>query len=269
MICPNCNNETSDTARFCKHCGAQVVRERVVTATVSQETPAPPAAFCSGCGAVLSTNAKFCAGCGASIEGSQSPRQQVWQQPAPAPRQRPTGDQRRSPGAGTGLSIPPSVNSALKSLSKAGKIAAAGGAAAFLGCLLPLESSSGMESAVLPGIFKAMQYSGDAAILLVLPLSAIAVVVMTLCAMSGSGDRRAMLGGATIAVSSPWTIVFAIAIFAANKVMSALGPFAGGGGVGVGTLLLAVGFGVALAGGFMILKEAIAVVVSSIDGNGG
>lgn len=269
MICPNCNNDISDSARFCKHCGAQVVRERVAMATVPQETPVPPTACCSSCGAVLRPNAKFCASCGASVGGSQPPRQQVWQQPTPVHRPRPMGDHLRSPGARSGLSMPRSVNSAVKSLSKAGKIAAAGGAAAFLGCLLPLESSSGMQSAVLPGIFEVMQSSGYAAILLVLPLSAVAVVVMTLSAMSGSGYRRAMLGGATIAVSSPWAIFFVIAIFAANKFTSALGPLAGGASVGIGALLLAAGFGVALAGGFMILKEAIEVVVASINKMGG
>jgi hypothetical protein len=258
MICPSCRNETSDTARFCKHCGEPVAQERpAAPAAVLQETPAPSAPVCSKCGVALRPNIKFCADCGTPVVQSQAPPELVWQQPSVGSQRGPSQVVRRSPNRSTGVSVPVPLSSAMKSLSKGGRFAAAGGAAAFLGCLLPVESRSGMESAILPAIFKAMQYSQDAAILLVLPLSAVAIVVLTLCATSGSADRRAMLGGTTIAVGSPWAVVSLLALFAANKLVSTLGGYGLGGGVGIGTILLAVGFTVSVVGSFMILNEAV------------
>ena len=51
---------------------------------------------------------------------------------------------------------------------------------------------------------------------------------------------------------------------AANKLMSSLGAFAGGAGIGIGVILLAAGFTVAVVGGFIILREAVAAAEHGI-----
>ena len=48
MQCPNCNNEVSDNAKFCTHCGSKL----------------PQIAYCWQCGVGLPQNAKFCPQCG-------------------------------------------------------------------------------------------------------------------------------------------------------------------------------------------------------------
>lgn len=252
MICPSCSKQTSDTAKFCKHCGADVVRERIATAP--QEPPTPAANVC-GCGALLAANAKFCTGCGASVTDSQPSRQQVWQ-PAPGPQRRPVERSQRVQSRTQGSPIPESVSSAVKNLSKGGKIAAAGGGLALIGCFLPLEANAGMEATIVRGI-------GEVGQLVIVPLSAVALTVMALLATVGNATRRANLGGATIAVGSPWAVVLLVVILAANKVISGLGMFAMGASVGVGMLLLAAGFATGVVGGFMILNEAVATAIDS------
>lgn len=50
MKCYNCNAELSPNAKFCRHCGKEIV------------------SFCSNCGLQLEKDAKFCTGCGAEVE---------------------------------------------------------------------------------------------------------------------------------------------------------------------------------------------------------
>ena len=70
--CLSCGTPLSDTAKFCKGCGAPVTSEEpAVTASVSEEqVPLEKSrgeSQCAECGAVLSPGAKFCRGCGAPV----------------------------------------------------------------------------------------------------------------------------------------------------------------------------------------------------------
>lgn len=62
-ICPNCNAEVKDTAKFCGKCRYQFPMDAAAPA----ETAATPAT-CPSCGKPLTPGQKFCRSCGAKIE---------------------------------------------------------------------------------------------------------------------------------------------------------------------------------------------------------
>lgn len=51
--CKECGQDVSDTASFCPHCGAPVVKDM----------------YCSKCGTKLPDNVSFCPNCGAAVNG--------------------------------------------------------------------------------------------------------------------------------------------------------------------------------------------------------
>ncbi|MDY4069643.1 MAG: zinc ribbon domain-containing protein [Lachnospiraceae bacterium] len=78
MICPKCNTENSETAKFCKICGNNLVEARsqmgvqLGTQLGAQAAVQPgvqqPINACKVCGAQLRPGAKFCAKCGSPAE---------------------------------------------------------------------------------------------------------------------------------------------------------------------------------------------------------
>ena len=62
MICPKCNTENSETAKFCKMCGNNLVEAR------AQQGVQQLVDTCKTCGAQLRPGAKFCAKCGSPVE---------------------------------------------------------------------------------------------------------------------------------------------------------------------------------------------------------
>src|SRR5580700_3107262 len=61
VLCPQCERDSPGEARFCPHCGAQLL------------------ATCAACGAVHPLEARFCPGCGravaaASVQAGYTPR---------------------------------------------------------------------------------------------------------------------------------------------------------------------------------------------------
>ena len=59
-ICSKCKNPVSDTAKFCKNCGASkdyFIEEKVKTKKI----------FCPECGTENSSDDKFCENCGFSL----------------------------------------------------------------------------------------------------------------------------------------------------------------------------------------------------------
>jgi len=55
--CPNCKNEISETATFCKYCGTKIIE----TVTTTQEN----IKICPSCNKEISQTATFCKWCGA------------------------------------------------------------------------------------------------------------------------------------------------------------------------------------------------------------
>ncbi len=60
-ICPNCQSQIADEAKFCKHCGTNV---EAVAPLGQQPAMQAPVLHCMNCGAVLNPGAKFCTKCG-------------------------------------------------------------------------------------------------------------------------------------------------------------------------------------------------------------
>ncbi|UCC14693.1 MAG: AAA family ATPase [Gammaproteobacteria bacterium] len=55
MKCPNCHNDTKESAKFCEECGTRLI------------------VACGSCGTELSPAAKFCSECGTAAQSTQSP----------------------------------------------------------------------------------------------------------------------------------------------------------------------------------------------------
>jgi hypothetical protein len=122
---------------------------------------------------------------------------------------------------------------------------------ALAGCFLPLVSGAGENISVIPSLVNEVPHA------LVLPLSAVAIVIMAWTAQTARADHRSLLHGGVIAVSSPWATFLLLALFTANKASSYLGFFTFGAGIGVGVIVLALGFAASLVGGFLSLLDLV------------
>ncbi len=60
-ICPNCQSQMADEAKFCKQCGTNV---QGIAPFVQQPVMQAPVSHCMKCGGVLNPGAKFCTKCG-------------------------------------------------------------------------------------------------------------------------------------------------------------------------------------------------------------
>ena len=79
IVCPNCNNEVPENAKFCLECGTKIEllsEDEVICPACGQKTHkgkfcsecgAPLIAKCAGCGAELPSGAKFCLECGQKV----------------------------------------------------------------------------------------------------------------------------------------------------------------------------------------------------------
>jgi len=209
---------------------------------------------CPTCRGDASISAKYCKYCGADLVAL--PQDLPVSAPVTEPPE-PRGEVRRKPH-----SLPPrelrrptpeGKASPTRTLSLGSKVAALGGLIGLAGCFLPLLASGvGENTSIIPALTRHSAYA------LLAPLSALAVALMAWAAASGAAESRVMLGGGVIALGSPWVVLWVMAIFAATKVVSELGPFSGGAAVGVGAIALALGFACGVIGGFMILREAVA-----------
>lgn len=63
MICPKCQNEVNDTAKFCTKCGCDLAKEM----KKQEAKTAPPQIVCAKCGASLALGTKFCTKCGCNL----------------------------------------------------------------------------------------------------------------------------------------------------------------------------------------------------------
>ena len=61
MKCPNCNNEITDNAKFCRYCGTKIETQ-------------PEQAKCPKCGALNRQGATFCDSCGAKMREDETPK---------------------------------------------------------------------------------------------------------------------------------------------------------------------------------------------------
>ena len=68
-ICPKCNKELKDTAKFCGGCGYKFPVE-AASETVQKES----VNSCPNCGSLLKSGAKFCGKCGARIQAVAAPQ---------------------------------------------------------------------------------------------------------------------------------------------------------------------------------------------------
>jgi len=78
MKCPNCNNESKDSAKFCEECGTRF------------------AVVCGSCGTELTPTAKFCSECGTTTRAGQS---SGTMEGTAAPYRLPDPDRLEEPGA--------------------------------------------------------------------------------------------------------------------------------------------------------------------------
>jgi len=133
-------------------------------------------------------------------------------------------------------------------ISGSGKLAAIGAAVALLGCFLPLANGVGENTAVLPGL---ISHVGEA---FLIPLSAITLGIFAGLANADYHEKRVLLGGGIIALASPWSVLCLAFIFIANRIASSM-PFSSGQNFGPGIFVLALGFTLALVGGFLVLHN--------------
>jgi len=121
-----------------------------------------------------------------------------------------------------------------------------------IGCFLPLVGGIGGNVSVIALVSEDVPYA------IAVPLSAAGIAFLALIVASNDAVGKAMLGGAVIALASPWTAVWLICLFAAHRMFSFLGGYDYGASIGIGAVLLAVGFGTSLVGGFLIIRGAVA-----------
>lgn len=93
MICPKCNTENDEKAKFCKKCGNNLVdfTLQMETGAVTEiQQAAGGCDICKFCGAPLRPGAKFCAKCGSPAEQvlPQNPRSELHRYPEPTPERR-------------------------------------------------------------------------------------------------------------------------------------------------------------------------------------
>ena len=163
--------------------------------------------------------------------------------PAPAVSQAlPPRDLRR-PAAGQGPA-------SFAALAQGTQIAILGAGVALLGCFLPLVSGVGRNVSIIPTVVNEV---GQA---LIVPLSAAAIALLAWLSASGNAQRRALLGGGVIAIASPWAVFWVLGLTAARQLGSGLGAFTFGADIGVGAIVLAVGFCGSLFGGFVVIRDA-------------
>lgn len=249
--CEKCRREINPSAKFCKYCGAsatpsersdsgQAQKPAAVRLPLQDSAQVAGFQYCEHCRARISVGAQFCKRCGKPAPGAAVA---VVEEAAVKPRRLPPREIRRpirEPGART-----------ISALPAGSKVAALGGLVALAGCLLPLASGVGENTSIVPALTKETAYA------LLAPLSALALAIMAWSAASAPPESRVMLGGTVIALGSPWAVLWILAILAATKAFSALGPFGGGGGIGVGVFALAAGFVAAVVGGFIVLRESV------------
>lgn len=73
MKCPNCQNENSDSSKFCKTCGFKLEGLNLGPEPVVPASPASSPSCCPSCGAPLKPGAKFCSKCGNTIATAPVP----------------------------------------------------------------------------------------------------------------------------------------------------------------------------------------------------
>jgi len=247
--CARCGSLVAGSARFCGRCGLRAGAPAPVAPPAeppevspadeiasAKPRPAPPiesaepmsvvtaehTVHCEYCGNAIPSDATACPVCGERVSQEASSR---W-------------DTRLGPDSGA----------VAGAVGTRGSWAAVAGAAVVLtGCFLPLVQ--GDATAVLPGLARATSYA------LLVPLSAVAIALLGWMATVGRFQSRALSGAGVIALGSPWTVTCLLAIAGAIRLLDFLGPFSGGANIGVGLVSLAIGFAVAMVGGFIVVNE--------------
>jgi hypothetical protein len=258
--CPKCGKQISGVAKFCKYCSAAMDGGGSALANGASR-------HCEQCGTQITANAEFCKRCGAAVaqrvQGA-APDMPAKPRDLPprelAPKARPI-DWESDRGAER-PELPPRDlqrpvrkrrESSVAALTYGSKVGVVGALVALAGCFLPLEASSGMQATIVPSMTKEI---GSA---LIVPLSAIALAVMAWNAASTRNEKtRVTLGGAIIALGSPWAVSSILIILAASNLLSSFGWLARDTGIGIGVIALAIGFVGAVVGGFIILRETVA-----------
>jgi len=248
--CARCNSLVARSARFCSRCGLRAgapapvappaeplevpPARDIATAGPEQAAPAesvepPPMTtaeqaqmvHCEYCGRDMPSDATTCPACGERVSEAAS---------RPDVRLLPDS----GPVAGTAG-------------TRGSWAAVAGAAVVLVGCFLPLVQ--GDATAVLPGLARLTSYA------LLVPLSAIVIALLAWMTTVGRFQGRAVSGAGVIALGSPWTVTCLLTIAGAMRLRDFFGPFGGGTNIGVGLVALAIGFGVALVGGFIVVNE--------------
>ena len=78
MICPHCNKNNSENAKFCGGCGAKLAPVQMMPVQEQQGQ----AIICSNCGKMMDARAKFCASCGTPVKKESVAEQQIPVQPS-------------------------------------------------------------------------------------------------------------------------------------------------------------------------------------------
>lgn len=259
--CSRCQTPADGRARFCNRCGTTLRTEEL-------------ARHCEQCSARIAVGASFCNQCGhrvgapveavpvepaapepvelvssaveigpleeVAVDAGEDTRSPEWELPGRElpprrlPRQRAEGEPARAAGWPMGSLI-----------------ADLGALVALIGCFLPLAQSMGESVSLVPSVAEEFSYA------YIVPASAIIIALVAWAGTVGSTKSRVSNGGAVIAVSSPWTVLFVLVILGATRALGYLGPLSFGTDIGIGLIALAVGFGMALIGGFMILQNAV------------
>jgi hypothetical protein len=219
------------TASFCNQCGHRAGAP--VEAAAPEAAPPEPVELVSGVVEVgPPEEAPFDTG-----EDTRSPEWELPGRDLPPrelPRRRAEGEPARASGWPAGSVI-----------------ADLGALVALIGCFLPLGQIMGESISLVPSVAEEFSYA------YAVPASAIIVAILAWAGTTGSVQNRVSNGGGVIAVSSPWTVLFVLVILGATRALGYVGQFNLGTDIGIGLIALAVGFGMALIGGFMILQNAV------------
>jgi len=249
--CQSCNSRLAPDAKFCNRCG-----EPVGASGSSRR--------CEDCGAALPAGARFCTACGHERGDSSELAPDVDRHDSLVPAAEefaedldgesvamaPEEDSlplahlppRRLPRGVSGASAPKSSGMPTGSL-----LADVGAAVSIIGCFLPLASGMGEHVSLIPSVTREFSHA------YVVPVSAILIAIMAWAGATGSKRNRLLNGGGVIAVSSPWTAMFLLALLATVRAQGFFGWLNLGDNIGPGAIALPLGFALSLLGGFLIL----------------
>jgi len=271
QVCSECDRMVPDGARFCRYCGAKLrqtvpaparlpagatdhlpsAHYRPLTVggdgglVVSPDRSGAPAAAepaesqraCPQCGITLSAQSRFCRQCGADLSANLMLETTVVMQCSPPMRR---------------VVLPSPVRAVGRRAPYGSLIAGAGAVVVLAACFLPLFGGAGNNMAIIPTFVSLTR------LVLLIPLSALAVGLLAGSAPWVPWRARVMFSGAALALTSPGLLLALSTMLSMARMTALLHDLLPANALqpGAGLIMLCAGYAIALAGGFVMLSDA-------------